>query len=111
MGDFAQRSVAIALFGLSMYGLLILGEGGYGAIQRRRKRLAAERQDQSPPAAPDTPHVDDVRSAYVYNNIENQFARCACENLAFSTYDHELCHFEKQGYVLLDLQYAKAMPH
>ena len=65
VADFAQRGISLALFGLSAYALLILGNGAYASIQRRRHRLAEAKEEQSvsvtPVVEPNVEHVDDVR--------------------------------------------------
>ena len=66
VADFAQRGITLALFSLTAYALLILGDGAYGSIQRRRRqRLTEAELDQSlsaaPTVEPSAEHVDDVR--------------------------------------------------
>lgn len=42
VADFAQRGMAVALFGLTVYGMVVLTQGGYGVLRRRRQRKALE---------------------------------------------------------------------
>ena len=42
VADFAQRGIAVALFGLTAYGMVVLAQGGYGVMRRRRQRKALE---------------------------------------------------------------------
>ena len=38
VADYAQRGISLTLFGLSLVGLAILGQGGYMKLQKRRLR-------------------------------------------------------------------------
>lgn len=47
IADRAQQTVSLSLFGLTMIGLVMLGRGGYGIIQRRKERKALEATEQT----------------------------------------------------------------
>ena len=40
IADYSQRGISILLFGLTVVGTLLLAQGGYGVVQRRKQRKA-----------------------------------------------------------------------
>lgn len=42
LADLAQRGMAVVLFSLTLYGTVILAQGGWGVVQRRKARKAVE---------------------------------------------------------------------
>lgn len=44
LADYSQRLVSVGLFGLTVYGLVVLTKGGKGVWDRRRNRKLAEAQ-------------------------------------------------------------------
>lgn len=44
VADMTQRTVSLALSGLTLVGLAVLARGGYGVLQRKNQRAALEQQ-------------------------------------------------------------------
>ena len=44
VADMTQRSVSLALSGLTLLGLAVLAHGGYGVLQRKNQRAALEQK-------------------------------------------------------------------
>ncbi len=42
VADFAQRTFSVSLLGLTLCGVLVLAQGGYGVVQRRKQQKAVE---------------------------------------------------------------------
>ena len=42
LADLAQRGMAVVLFSLTLYGTVVLAQGGWGVVQRRKARKAVE---------------------------------------------------------------------
>ena len=57
VADFTQRSLAVMLFGLTLYGTSVLARGGYGVVQRRKQRKALEAGEGKPKTGEGEPVV------------------------------------------------------
>ncbi len=42
VADFAQRTFSVSLLGLTLCGVLVLAQGGYRVVQRRKQQKAVE---------------------------------------------------------------------
>lgn len=60
VADMTQRTVSLALSGLTLVGLAVLARGGYGVLQRKKQRevLALEQQQHYQAAAADVRHYN-----------------------------------------------------
>jgi len=47
MADFTQRGIAIVLFSMTVFGTVILAQGGYGVVRRHRERKALEKSGEA----------------------------------------------------------------
>ena len=47
MADFTQRGITALLFGMTVFGTVVLAQGGYGVVRRHRERKALEKSGEA----------------------------------------------------------------